>query len=214
MAAAIVIRSRGIDRVAKLRSGVSFMSDNVDNAPRRASPARLFAAPLLLFAGVSLAVCLLAAHADDDPYRTPFFHLFFSNTLHMKAWLTTGAALLGVAQLATAARIYGKLHFLPDGRFYALAHRWSGRIAVLLTLPAAYHCIFKLGFATYDARAALHSTLGAAFYGAVSAKVFIVRSSDFPGWALPVAGATLFAFLMLLWLTSAFWLFSAMGVSL
>ena len=29
--------------------------------------------------------------------------------------------------------------------------------ALLLTLPAAYHCIFKLGFATYDARAAIHS---------------------------------------------------------
>ena len=66
------------------------MSENVDKAPRRASHARLFAAPLLLFVGVSLAVCLLAAHANDDPYGTPFFHLFFSNTLHMKAWLTTG----------------------------------------------------------------------------------------------------------------------------
>jgi hypothetical protein len=214
MAAAIVIRSRGIDRTAKSPSGVHFMSENVDKAPRRASHARLFAAPLLLFVGVSLAVCLLAAHANDDPYGTPFFHLFFSNTLHMKAWLTTGAALLGLAQLATAARIYGKLHFLPDGRFYALAHRWSGRVAILLTLPAAYHCIFKLGFGAYDARAALHSTLGAAFYGAVFAKIFIVRSRDFPGWALPVAGATLFAFLMLLWLTSAFWLFSTMGVGL
>jgi hypothetical protein len=190
------------------------MSENVDNAPRRASNARLLAAPLLLFAGVSLAIGLLSSHGNDEPYRTPFFHLFFSNTLHMKAWLTTGAALLGLSQLATAARIYGKLHFPPAGRFYSLAHRWSGRVAVLLTLPAAYHCIFKLGFATYDARAAIHSTLGAAFYGALFAKVFIVRSSNYPGWALPLAGATLFAFLTLLWFTSAFWLFNAMGVSL
>ncbi len=93
-------------------------------------------------------------------------------------------------------------------------HRWSGRLAVLLTLPAAYHCIFKLGFATYDARAAIHSILGAAFYGALFAKVFIVRSSHYPGWALPLAGATLFAILTGLWFTSAFWLFSALGVGL
>src|SRR6202140_313281 len=70
----------------------------------------------------------------------------------MKAWLTTAALLLGLGQLLTAARIYGKLHFPPEGRLYPLLHRWSGRAAILLTLPAAYHCIFKLGFGTYDAR--------------------------------------------------------------
>jgi hypothetical protein len=187
---------------------------NVDNDPRRAANASLLAAPVLLFACVSLAIGLLASHPHNGPYRTPFFHLFFSNTLHMKAWLTTGAAALGVIQLVTAARIYEELHFPPAGRFYSLAHRWSGRVAIVLTLPAAYHCIFKLGFATYDARVAIHSALGAAFYGALFAKVFIVRTSNYPGWALPLAGATLFAILALLWLTSAFWLFSATGVRL
>jgi hypothetical protein len=190
------------------------MSEDVDNPTRRAFNANLLGTPLLLFAGVSLTIGVLAAHATDAPYRTPFFHLFFSNTLHMKAWLTTGAALLGVGQLATAARVYGKLHFPPFGRFYSLAHRWSGRVAILLTLPAAYHCIFKLGFATYGARAAIHSALGAAFYGALFAKVLFVRSSNYPSWALPLAGATLFAVLAMLWLTSALWLFGVMGVSL
>ena len=83
-----------------------------------------------------------------------------------------------------------------------------------MTLPEGYHCILKLGFATYDARAAIHSILGAAFYGALVAKIFIVRSSGYPGWALPLAGATLFAILAVLWLSSAFWLFNAMGVGL
>jgi hypothetical protein len=187
---------------------------SIDKDPRCASNASLLAAPLLLFAGVSLAIGLLASHANHEPYQTPFFHLFFSNTLHMKAWLTTGAALLGLSQLATAARIYGQLHFPPAGRFYSLAHRWSGRVAVLMTLPAAYHCILKLGFATHDVRTAIHSTVGGAFYGALSAKVFLVRVSNYPGWALPLAGATLFAFLALLWFTSAFWLFSATGLRL
>ena len=82
------------------------------------------------------------------------------------------------------------------------------------SLPAAYHCIFKLGFGTNDARAFIHSLLGASFYGAFSAKVLIVRTSGYPGWALPMAGGVLFAILMVLWLTSAFWLFGTHGVSL
>ena len=143
-----------------------------------------------------------------------FFCLFFSNTVHMKAWLTTAALLLGLGQLLTAARIYGKLRFPPDGRLYPLLHRWSGRAAILLTVPAAYHCIFKLGFGTNDARAFIHSLLGASFYGAFSAKVLIARTSGYPGWALPMAGGVLFAILMVLWLTSAFWLFGTHGVSL
>jgi hypothetical protein len=106
--------------------------------------------------------------------------------------------------LATAARLYGKLHFPPAGRFYSVVHRWSGRFTVLLTLPAACHCIFKLGFATYGARAALHSTMGAAFLWVLFAMVFIVRSSNYPGWVLPLAGAMLFAVLVGLWITSAF----------
>jgi len=119
-----------------------------------------------------------------------------------------------LGQLLTAARIYGKLRFPPEGRLYPLLHRWSGRVAILLTVPVAYHCIFKLGFGTYDARAFIHSVLGASFYGAFSAKVLIVRTSGYPGWALPMAGAVLFAILMVLWLTSAFWLFGTHGVSL
>ena len=190
------------------------MSENIDGEGRRSPGPRLLVRPLLLFASVALVIGFVAVRTDVEPYETPFFHLFFSNTLHMKAWLTTAALLLGLGQLLTAARIYGKLHFPPEGRLYPLLHRWSGRAAILLTVPAAYHCIFKLGFGTYDARAFIHSLLGASFYGAFSAKVLIVRTSGYPGWALPMAGGVLFAILMVLWLTSAFWLFGAHGVSL
>jgi hypothetical protein len=175
--------------------------ENIDGEGRRSPGPRLLVRPLLLFASVALVIGFVAVRTDVEPYETPFFHLFFSNTLHMKAWLTT-------------ARIYGKLRFPPEGRLYPLLHRWSGRAAILLTVPAAYHCIFKLGFGTYDARAFIHSLLGASFYGAFSAKVLIVRTSGYPGWALPMAGGVLFAILMVLWLTSAFWLFGTHGVSL
>ena len=192
----------------------SIMSENIDGAGRRSPGPRLLVRPLLLFASVALVIGFVASRTDVEPYKTPFFRLFFSNTLHMKAWLTTAALLLGLGQLLTAARIYGKLRFPPEGRLYPLLHRWSGRAAILLTVPAAYHCIFKLGFGTYDARAFIHSLLGASFYGAFSAKVLIVRTSGYPGWALPMAGGVLFAILMVLWLTSAFWLFGTHGVSL
>jgi len=170
--------------------------------------------PLLLFASVALVIGFVAVRTDVEPYKTPFFRLFFSDTVHMKAWLTTAALLLGLGQLLTAARIYGKLRFPPEGRLYPLLHRWSGRAAILLTVPAAYHCIFNLGFGTYNSRAFIHSLLGTFFYGAFSAKVLIVRTSGYPGWALPVAGGALFAILIVLWLTSAFWLFGTQGVSL
>jgi len=190
------------------------MSENIDGGGRGSPGPRQLVRPLLLFASVSLVIGLVASRTDVEPYNTPFFRLFFSDTLHMKAWLTTAALLLGLGQLLTAARIYEKLYFPPEGRLYLLLHRWSGRLAILLTLPAAYHCIFKLGFGTYDARVFIHSLLGASFYGVFFAKVLIVRTSGYSGWALPMAGGVLFAILLVLWLTSAFWFFGALGVSL
>ncbi len=170
--------------------------------------------PLVLIAFVAITVGFVASKTVRQPYETPFFHLFFSDTLHMKAWLITAALLLALGQLLTASRIYEVLRFPPKGRFYHVVHRWSGRMAVLLTLPVAYHCIFLLGFGTYDTRAYIHSLLGSFLYGTVLAKVLIVRSSGFRGWALPLAGSLLFSILLGLWLTSAFWYFSTFGVGI
>ena len=103
----------------------------------------------------------------------------------MKAWLVTAASVLACGQLLTAARIDELLGFPPKGRFYHVVHRWSGRTAILLTLPAAYHCVFLLGFGTHSPRILIHSLLGSALYGAVVAKVMIVRSTRFATWVLP-----------------------------
>jgi Family of unknown function (DUF6529) len=108
----------------------------------------------------------------------------------------------------TAARIYELLRFPPKGRFYHRVHRWSGRAAILLTLPVAYHCVFLLGFGTHSPRVLIHSLLGSALYGAVVTKVLIVRSNRFAQWVLPVAGGLLFSILLGLWLTFALWFFA------
>jgi hypothetical protein len=170
--------------------------------------------PLLLFASIPLIVGFVASKTVRQPYETPFSHLFFSDTLHMKAWLITAVLLLALGQLLTASSIYEVLRLPPKGRFYHVVHRWSGRIAILMTLPVAYHCIFMLGFGTNDARVYIHSLLGSLLYGAVLAKVLIVRSDGFRGWALPLAGGVLFCILVGLWLTSAFWFFSTVGIGI
>ena len=159
--------------------------------------------PVAVFAVIALTVGLVATRTIPEPYATPFFHLFFRDVLQMKAWLVTAAVVLACGQLLTAARIYELLRFPPKGRLYHAIHRWSGRAAILLTLPVAYHCIFMLGFSTNSPRALIHSLLGSALYGAVAAKVFIVRSTRFAAWVVPVAGGLLFSILLGLWLTSA-----------
>jgi hypothetical protein len=173
-----------------------------------ANPAWL-AVPLVGFALVALTIGLVARQTVREPYATPFFHPFFTDTLHMKAWLVTAAVVLACGQLLTAARIYELVRFPPTGRFYHRVHRWSGRAAILLTLPVAYHCVFLLGFGTHSSRILIHSLLGSALYGAVVAKVLIVRSTRFAPWVVPVAGGLLFSILLGLWLTSALWLFTA-----
>src|SRR5712692_1894699 len=111
-----------------------------------------FIAPLVVFALVSLTIGTLAHRSAGGYPAPPFFHLFFSDTLHLKAWLATGVSVLAVFQLLTAARTFNLFHFPPSSRFWGRVHRLSGYLAILLTLPVAYHCIFLLGFDTTSLR--------------------------------------------------------------
>jgi len=133
----------------------------------------------------------------------------FSSTIAMKAWFATAALALAGVQVLTAARIYGRVHFLPErGRAIARVHRWSGRLAFVCTLPVFFHCVTILGFQTPDARVAIHSIVGTFLYGVFVAKVLIVRDRSLPNWALPTAGLTLASLLLVLWLTSSLWYFT------
>ena len=149
------------------------------------------------------------ALANVSETYTDLVTTVFSSTIAAKAWLATAAVVLVLVQLTTAARIFGRLHFLPQrGAAIAATHRWSGRLAFAFTLPVFFHCVTILGFQTPDARVAAHSLVGMFAYGAFAAKVLVVRDRTLPGWALPAAGLTLASLLVVLWLTSSLWYFT------
>jgi hypothetical protein len=133
----------------------------------------------------------------------------FSSTIAAKAWLATAVIVLALVQVTTAARIYGRLRFLPvRGRVVSTIHRWSGRSAFVVSLPVFFHCVTILGFQTPDARVAAHSVAGTFLYGVFAAKILIVRDRELPSWVLPVAGVTLASVLGVLWATSSLWYFT------
>ena len=139
-----------------------------------------------------------------------FLTTVFSTPIAGKAWLASIAIALALVQITTAAGIYGKLaQILPfSASSVARVHRWSGRTALIITLPIIFHCVFILGFQTSDLRVTIHSLAGTFLYGVFAAKVLFVRSRSYPGWVLPVAGGTLFSVLAVLWVTSGLWYFT------
>ena len=174
----------------------------------RPSPAQR----LLVAAGLGAADALtLGIYGSvHDPSQELVFTLFFSSTIAMKVWLGTVALGFAVAQVLTALWVYGKLPWRAPG-WAGSAHRISGRLAFLVSLPVAYHCLWSLGFQDTNTRVLAHSLLGCAVYGAFAAKVTIVRSKGLPGAALPLAGGLMFALLVLAWYTSALWFIDERG---
>jgi hypothetical protein len=138
------------------------------------------------------------------------FTLVFSSTIAMKVWLGSIALAFAVVQVVSALWVYGRLPWAAPS-WLGTVHRISGRMAFLVSLPVAYHCLWSLGFQDSSTRVLVHSLLGCAFYGTFVAKVTIVRSKGLPGIALPLAGGALFAILVFVWETSALWFINANG---
>lgn len=175
--------------------------------------------PNLAFLGAVMAGALVAILAGvygrvHDPASETTIKLFFSTTLHFKAWATTLILALVILQLIGGLWMFGKLPGPPAPSWVGSAHRMSGTLALLVSLPVAYHCLWSLGFNPDPggSRRYWHSVLGCAFYGAFVTKVLVVRSRRMPGWALPVIGGLLFTTLVLLWMTSSLWFFRQIGV--
>jgi hypothetical protein len=137
--------------------------------------------------------------------------LGFSTTIAMKVWLATVVAALAIVQLLSALWMYGRLPLGEAPDWLGTVHRISGRLAFIVSLPVAYHCLYQLGFQHTNTRVLVHSILGCAFYGAFAAKVVLVRSEGLPKSALPIAGGLTFTILIYVWLLSALWYINKLG---
>ena len=133
----------------------------------------------------------------------------FSSGLAAKTWLTTAAFFFGLVQIVTAMGVMGKIK-MPG--WVSPVHRWSGRIAVALTVPVAVHCLYALGFQGYSVRVLVHSLFGCFFFGAFICKMLILAREDSPSWVLPVMGGAVFSGLTALWMTAALWFFTTHGL--
>lgn len=174
-------------------------------------PARdRYAKPLLLalLGGCAVALALGVYARLHHPTKYALDVGGFSSPLYAKGWLTTAAAVFAIVQLVTGTRLVRS----SAPAWMAVLHLWSGRIAVLLTVPVIIHCIYALGFQATSVRVLAHSVLGCVFYGAFVAKMLsLVRRDAMPRWVIPVLGGVVFASLILVWATSALWLFATKG---
>lgn len=129
----------------------------------------------------------------------------FSSGIAAKAALASVAFSLVIVQTVTALSLFGRIKL--TGRWVGPVHRWSGRLAVLVTVPVAVHCLYALGFQTFEARVVFHSLFGCFFYGLFVCKMLILTRDDSPKWALPLLGGLVLSALTALWLTSALWFY-------
>ncbi|GAA4548963.1 DUF6529 family protein [Pseudonocardia xishanensis] len=180
-------------------------------APRRGRTAALLV-PVVV--GIALSVGLGVYARLHEGAGTAISIAGFSSGLAAKSWLTAAAFALVLVQLRTSMRMYGRLaKTRPAGPRTATLHRWSGRAAVLLTIPVAVHCLYALGYEDSSARVMIHSLFGCFFYGAFAAKMLLLPKRDAPRWALPLFGGLVFVLLTGLFLTSSVWFFSTKGLT-
>ena len=174
-------------------------------AAHPAEPTGTKLGPVLIFfaIGTAAAVGLGVYGRVHSPTGQAINIAGFSSGLAAKAALTTVAFVLGCVQLVTGLGMFGRIPL--RGNWVAPLHRWSGRIAVAFTVPVAVHCLYALGFQTFDARVAVHSILGCFFFGAFICKMLILTRDDSPKWALPLAGGMVLTGLTALWVTAVLW---------
>lgn len=179
--------------------------------PRRPADPSLTAVGVPTAVGVAVVVALGVYGRLHDPTGFSVNVAGFSGPGYVKAWLASVASVLAVGQLVSAMVMYGRLRVSPPS-WMAAAHRWSGRLAVVVTVPVAVHCLYALGFRSDEPRVLVHSIVGCLFYGAFVTKMLLLTRRGLPNWALPVLGGVVFTALVVLWLTSSLWLFTTQGL--
>lgn len=162
-----------------------------------------------VLAGAAVAVVLgVAGSVDGAPRALPSVGQVSVQTL--KSWVASGVLALVLVQLTTALWRFGRLPGLgPAPRWVNRVHRVSGVLAVVVSLPVAFYCLYGFGFDMSSTRTFVHSLAGCAFYGAFVTKMVALRVRGLPGWVIPVLGGTLFTVFVLVWASSALWWFDA-----
>lgn len=135
----------------------------------------------------------------------------FSSGIAVKAWTASFALTLALFQFGSAFAMYGLFPRGRTPRWMRTAHVWSGRLAVLASVPVAVHCLYALGFQATNARVLFHSLFGCFFYGAFVAKMLLLTRKRLPAWIIPIVGGLVFFVLVFIWLTSSFWFFQTSG---
>lgn len=186
---------------------------DIETMPFRAATARSGVALLAaVAAGALVAVGLGVFGRVHEPQFFAINVAGFSSPTSVKSWMATLSVALGLFQMGSAVVMY---RLGPRGRVPAWivpAHVWSGRLAVLASVPVAVHCLYALGFAGTDTRVLFHSLFGCFFYGVFVTKMILLTRRGLPGWVIPLAGGVLFFALVYVWLTSALWFFQLNGL--
>ncbi|WP_225729387.1 MULTISPECIES: DUF6529 family protein [unclassified Nocardia] len=183
------------------------------NAPTARNNISALAIVIPVLIGAAAAVALGVYAKVHEPRYFSINLAGFSSPLAVKTWLATAVLVLGLAQLASALAIYGKIPNFRAPSWIGAAHVWTGRLAVLISVPVAVHCLYALGFQDYNPRVLLHSLFGCFFYGAFVAKMLLLTRGRLPGWVVPVAGGLVLAGLTGIWLSSAAWFFEHNGLT-
>jgi hypothetical protein len=169
---------------------------------------------LALGAGVAVALGVYGRAHTPDFESLPSFG--FTGPGYFKSWMASLVLVLACVQVLSALWLYGRLPGVRRApRWLGTAHRANGALVFLLSLPVAFYCLYGLGFAPepFVLRRVVHSVVGCLFYGAFAAKILLVHQRRLPGWALPLAGGTLFTAIVVLWWTGTVWFFGVVGLS-
>src|SRR5215469_14798899 len=145
-------------------------------APTRQEPiikpdksARVLVIPALV--GCLVALTLGIYGRLHSPTGVAVDVIGFSNGGTVKSVLATGAVVFAVVQVFTSLVMYGKIKWAGAPSWISALHRWSGRIAFILTVPVVVHCVYALGFQTFSVRVLVHSIAGCLFFGVFTVKM-------------------------------------------
>ncbi len=176
----------------------------VGSRPRTRKPDRFTDLFLVLSAGFGtwgVVLIVLTALAIAQPA------FFYSDAKALiKAAGASVVAILAISQVYTMESAMGHLPRRSLKMKYLMrAHRWGGRIALILAVAIAYFCMTDLGAPLNPVRAALHGFFGSTAFVAIGTKLTLIRFRPHVAYDVaPWLGRYAALAFILVWLTSAY----------